>query len=154
MCMHCNSPYDVPKLKILHQSLWKTHLAFRDYSEQLYSSRLQKALLIHIFCLCCKYPKYSGKYTHYWLLLITVSSSIIFLSHKSILLLLSKIRKTNEHQGITKCLYDIMLKKVYAQFKLRRQCIYAMHKFLANAIQCLLGWKYWPTTDTKYWTKL
>ena len=93
MCMHCNSPCDVPKLKILHRSLWKTHLAFRDYSEQLYSSRLQKALLIHIFCLCCKYPKYSGKHTHYWLLLITVSSSIIFLSHKSILLLLSKIRK-------------------------------------------------------------
>ena len=37
----------------------KTHLAFCDYSEQFYSSGgLQKALLTHIFCLCCKYPKY------------------------------------------------------------------------------------------------
>ena len=67
-------------------------------------------------------------------LLITVSSSIIFLSHKSILLLLSKIKKINEHQGITKYLCDIMFKKVYAQFNLRRQCIASNHRVSCNAM--------------------
>ena len=63
-------------------------------------------------------------------LLITVSSSIIFQSHKSVLLLLPKIRKINEHQGITKYLCDIMFKKVYGQFNLRRQNIASNHSFL------------------------
>ena len=52
---------------ITNYGLCDANLAFRDYNEQLYSSGLQKALLTHIFCSCCKYTKCFGKHSHYLL---------------------------------------------------------------------------------------